>query len=171
VNLDSTEDGEEQPYVLAWLHVSLQRLGSGDYENLAADASRLDHNTSLYPVVVYYLGQIDRTQLLTAADSGDRVGLPNKHREAYACLGEAHASSSRRSGVPSIRSRNCNLPQNMRRTLLASANWHTSQKPKQKPKLPAAELAASTCTKSLPNRSRSDAWVFRSIVTDDSGRT
>ena len=90
MHLDSSEDGEQQPYVLAWQHMSSQRLGISDYENLAADANHLDHNTWPYPVIAYYSGQIDRTQLLTAADSGDRVRLPGRQCEAYAYLGEAY---------------------------------------------------------------------------------
>jgi hypothetical protein len=88
IHLYSSEDGEEQPYVLALQHMSSQRLGISDDENLAADASHLDHYTWPYPVIAYYLGQIDRIQLLTAADSGDRIELLCRQCEAYAYMGK-----------------------------------------------------------------------------------
>jgi len=70
--------------------MSSQRLGIGDCENITADASHLDHYTWPYPVIDYYVGQIDGTQLVTAADSCDRVGFPDRQCETYVYLGGAY---------------------------------------------------------------------------------
>ena len=90
VHRDDSDHSEQEPYVLAWRHMSSQRLGLNDKVSLAASADRLNKRVWPYPLIALYLGEVDGTQLLADTDAGDQAGLPGRQCEAYAYLGESY---------------------------------------------------------------------------------
>ncbi|WP_198039185.1 tetratricopeptide repeat protein [Paraburkholderia sp. SOS3] len=87
-HLNNSGGDEQEPYVLAWRHMSTARLRLND--NLAAAANYLDKRAWPYPVIAYYLGEIDAQQLLIEANVGDQEGLAGRQCEAYSYLGESY---------------------------------------------------------------------------------
>lgn len=91
----SDHDRHDLYYVLIWRHMAAQRLGVDDSAMLRGAATRVDHDTWPYPIIAFYLGQIDETQLRAAAVTGDETAPRGHPCEVGAYLGESAAAHGR----------------------------------------------------------------------------
>lgn len=88
----SASDQQASFYVLIWRHLAAQRLGVDDDAELAQAAKHLDHKQWPYPLIAFYLGRIDETQLRAFAAMGDAPTIQGQQCELGAYVGESAAA-------------------------------------------------------------------------------
>lgn len=89
---EAASDQQDAFYVLIWRHMAAQRLGVDDDAVLKQAAMNLDHKQWPYPLIAFYLGRIDETQLRAFAAKGDAPAIQGQQCELGAYVGESAAA-------------------------------------------------------------------------------